>query len=286
VDGYRRTLRAALEVAVRRGLLAVNPARGRMDAVPDPSRSPEPELRVWEPEQTAVFLAQVAGDRLAALYELAAYAGLRRAELCGLRWADIDPDETGLRIRQTIVEVSADQVPDTDRVCGVCGVEHVGRVVKHPKSRTGRRWVPLASPAREALRAHRAAQDTERSTAGDGYRDHALVFCTPQGDPLRPSRVSAEFTAHVRACNLQIVRLQDTRHGACSLLLAGGVPIEVVQMILGHASPTVTRRIYAHLLRTATAAQVETATQLLTRHRRPPDRHQGPRAGEHENDES
>jgi hypothetical protein len=62
---------------------------------------------IWEPEETARFLEHVAEDRLAALYELAAYAGLRRAELCGLRWADLDDDLAGLAIRQTLIEVSS-----------------------------------------------------------------------------------------------------------------------------------------------------------------------------------
>jgi len=79
--------------------------------------------------------------------------------------------------------------------------------------------------------------------------------------------VTAEFERHVRACGLPVVRLHDTRHEACSLMLAGGVPIEVVQMILGHASPDVTRRVYKHLMRKETAKQVEKASKLLTRHR-------------------
>lgn len=65
-----------------------------------------------------------------------------------------------------------------------------------------------------------------------------------------------------------VIRLHDPRHGACSLLFAGGVPIEIVQMILGHSSPEVTRRVYSHVMRKATAEQVETATELLARHRR------------------
>jgi integrase len=88
------------------------------------------------------------------------------------------------------------------------------------------------------------------------------------GLPLRPGGVTAAFEAHVAACALPVIRLHDTRHGACSLLLAGGVPIEIVQMILGHSSPEVTRRVYAHLMRRAAAEQVETATELLTKHRR------------------
>jgi len=98
--------------------------------------------------------------------------------------------------------------------------------------------------------------------------DHGLVFCDGRGLPLRPGGVTVAFEAHVKACGLPAVRLHDTRHGACSLLLAGGVPMEIVQMILGHSSPEVTRRVYRHLMRKATAAQVESATELLTKHRR------------------
>jgi integrase len=78
--------------------------------------------------------------------------------------------------------------------------------------------------------------------------------------------VTVEFERHAAACGLPPVRLHDTRHGVCSLMLAGGVPIEIVQLILGHSSPEITRRVYAHLMRTTTAAQVEEAVALLTRH--------------------
>jgi len=88
------------------------------------------------------------------------------------------------------------------------------------------------------------------------------------GTPLRPGGVTAAFEVHVRDCGLPVIRLHDTRHGACSLLLAGGIPIEIVQMILGHSSPEVTRKVYAHLIRKVAAVQVETATELLTKHRR------------------
>jgi integrase len=101
------------------------------------------------------------------------------------------------------------------------------------------------------------------------YRDHDLVFCMPDADPLRPNAVSAEFSRLVTESGLPLIRLHDLRHGTCSLLLAGGVPLEFVQMILGHAAPTVTRRVYAHILRDPTAQQVNQALELVTRHRQP-----------------
>jgi integrase len=122
-------------------------------------------------------------------------------------------------------------------------------------------------PAQNALARHRATQQEEREFFGIDYQDHGLVFCRPDGIPLRPDRVTVEFVQHVAACGLPPCPLHDTRHGACSLMLAGGVPIEIVQMILGHSSPEITRRVYAHLMRTTTSAQVEIAGELLTRHR-------------------
>jgi len=114
---------------------------------------------------------------------------------------------------------------------------------------------------------HRKAQQHEREFFGADYDDHDLVFCRADGLPLRPDRVTGAFEAHVAACGLPVIRLHDTRHGACSLLLAGGVPIEIVQMILGHSTPEITRRIYAHLMRRMTAEQVEKASKILTQHR-------------------
>lgn len=262
IDSYRRTLRAALSAARRRELIQWNPADGRIDAIPD--RSGEAEVTIWEPSETALFLRHVADDRLACLYELAAYCGLRRGELCGLCWSDIDDDGAGLSVRRTVVNLSSSQARPGVLVCPICGREHVGRLFKGPKSRAGRRWVPLASPAQRALVAHRLRQAEERESFGSDYLDHDLVFCRIDGDPLRPDQVSREFDAHTSTCGLPPINLHDMRHGACSLMLSGGAPVEVVQMILGHSSPAVTRRVYAHLLRGATAEQIEAATARLS----------------------
>jgi integrase len=128
--------------------------------------------------------------------------------------------------------------------------------------------VPLSGAAQEALARHRAAQAEDRELFRTDYSDHDLVFCLPDGTPFRPGSITNAIEAHVKDCGLPLVRLHDTRHGACSLLLAGGVPIEVVQKILGHSSPEITRKVYAHLLRKVAAGQVETAAELLTKHRR------------------
>ena len=85
---------------------------------------------------------------------------------------------------------------------------------------------------------------------------------------LGPDAVTREFNTLAAACGLPPVRLHDMRHEACSLMLSGGVPIEVVQMVLGHSSPAVTRQGYAHIMKRATAQQLETSTLQLTERRR------------------
>ena len=184
IEGYRRTLRAALSAARRRGLISTNPAEGRIDAIEAPTAH---TISIWEPEQTAAFLEHVRADRYAALYELAAYAGLRRAELCGLRWIDIDGDGRGLTVRQSIVELAGKDIDADLRRCPHCGTEHRGLLAKGPKSAAGVRWVPLVAPARAALEARRQEYLTQREACGAGYVDHGFGLLQPgrHADPAR-----------------------------------------------------------------------------------------------------
>ncbi len=254
LDAVRRTLRSALSSAQRRGLVAVNVAEGRFDALPKLGRA---ETKWWQPEDVAAFLRTVEGDRLFALYEVAAFAGLRRGELCGLRWADVDLDGGGVQIRHSLSGLAG------EHACSICGQTHRGRRFKAPKTDAGSRWVPLVDASVSALLAHRAQQEWERQLWDDAYSDHGLVFCQEDGTPLRPDAVSKAFDARAEASGLARIRLHDMRHGAASLLLAAGVPVEVVAMILGHASPAVTRSVYAHVLRGPAREGMRAAAALV-----------------------
>ncbi len=194
IEGYRRTIRAALAVAQCRDLIAQNPAEGRMDSIPD--RSPR-ELTIWEPEETAIFLGHVAGDRLAALYELAAYGGLRRAELCGLRWQDLDADGGGLVVRQTIVEAASKDVRPKDRVCLACGREHIGLLAKEPEVARRQSLGPAgsSSPSRSRSAVNRSPWSAKRAgmitliTTWCSARSSA-TRCGPGRSP-QPSRATS-----------------------------------------------------------------------------------------------
>ena len=102
------------------------------------------------------------------------FAGLRRGELFGLRWRDVDLDGYGLT---------------------VCGGSHRGRRFKEPKTEAGARWVPLVDTTVRALLTHRAAQEWERQQWGEAYSEHELVFDLEHGAPLRPDTISKTFDA-------------------------------------------------------------------------------------------
>jgi hypothetical protein len=127
--------------------------------------------------------------------------------------------------------------------------------------------VPLVAPAQEALVRHRAAQQEQREFFGTDYQDHGLVFCRPDGIPLRPDRVTVEFEQHVAACGLPPCPLHDTRHGACIADAGRRGTDRDRTNDPRRSSPELTRRVYAHLMRSETAAQAEQAAKLLTHHR-------------------
>ncbi|MDR7280233.1 hypothetical protein [Catenuloplanes atrovinosus] len=129
---------------------------------------------------------------------------IEAAGQCALTFAEAGHERSTHPVRAARVVVEGE--------CPVCGSEHVGRLFKAPKSRKGRRWVPLVKAAQEALARHPYAQREEREFLGIDYNDHGLVFCRPDGLPLRPDRVTVAFEAHVAACGLPMIRLHDTRH--------------------------------------------------------------------------
>lgn len=222
----RAVLRRALGQALKWGEVSRNVA-----ALTDPPKQRRPEITPWSAEQTARFLQAVAGDRLAALYTVAALLGLRQSEALGLRWCDVDFEAGSLAVRQTLSRVT--------------------RRADDPKTASARRTLPLLPAVAAALRQQRAAQLAERLQAGPLWRPGPglgdLVFTTATGAPLSGTGVYRQFARRVEVAGLPRIRFHDLRHGAATLLLSQGVPAKIVAEILGHSSIQVTLDIYSHV---------------------------------------
>jgi integrase len=219
-------LRRALADAVRWGMIARNPA-----AVVTPPRAARHEIRPLTPEQARALLGACAGERLGALYVLALTTGMRRGELLGLRWADVDLVVGVLGVRATLYRAEGKLV------------------LAEPKTARSRRLIHLTPEAVAALRAHRDRQLQERLQLGPAWDAHDLVFANELGRPVEAQNmIRRSFYPLLERAGLPRIRFHDLRHSTATLLLTGGVHPKVVSEILGHATVGITLDIYSHVL--------------------------------------
>lgn len=219
------TLRSALASAVKRRLISNNPA----SHVELPSRERVMEA-VWTVEDVHRFLTYVADDRLAALYRVAIVTGLRRGELVGLRWLDIDLVAGAIRVVQQVVQLGTQL--------------HLGR----PKTRSGERLVAVDLTTVALLEAHRERQRREQEAWGSAWHQTGHVFTYQDGHVLQPDYVTHKFRRDARRAGLPSIRFHGLRHTSASLALAAGVPMKVVSDRLGHSTTTITADLYSHVL--------------------------------------
>lgn len=217
-------LEQAIDDAERQGLAVRNVAR--LVAKPRQHRT---EMKTWTARQLTSFLDKAGEDRYAALWRVAAF-GLRRSELAGLRWVDVDFEASTVRIAHTRVAVGSNRV-----------------AAGEPKTESGRRTVPLDPVTLESLRRFRRMQARERLAAGESYTDTGLVAADELGGPIRPELLGHRFARIAAAAGLPRIRLHDLRHTAASLMHESGVvPLRTLAAMLGHADASFTLRTYAH----------------------------------------
>jgi integrase len=218
-------LREALHHAVKQQLVMRNVA----DAT-DPPKGKRPPVKVWDQEQVLRFLAVAETDYYNPLWLVNALTGLRRGELLGLRWEDVDLDRSVLQVRQALVEVAGK------------------RQFEEPKTASGKRQVELGASCVAALRAHRSRQVEQRLLLGPAWQDTGLVFTTAGGKALMPTNLDRRFKQLLRQAALPDIPLHALRHTHATLLLKNGEHPKIVQERLGHANIGITLDTYSQVL--------------------------------------
>jgi integrase len=217
------TLSKALKQAVMDGLIPRNAAASVKP--PQPRRE---EIWPLSRDHVRTLLGAVSGERLEALYIVAVTAGLRRGELQGLQWDDVDLETGTLHVRRTLSEPKG------------------GYVFEAPKSGKGRN-IRLTRRAVAALKEHRKRQLEERLQCPQ-WQDQGLVFPSTVGTPLLGGNLNRAFKATLRRAGLPEIRFHDLRHTCATLLLRQGVNPKFVQELLGHADISLTLNTYSHVL--------------------------------------
>lgn len=218
-------LKSALEHAVREEEIPRNVARNVRTGTPRPRR--------FEPltaQEARAFLAATNGHRLQALFELALRTGLRKGELLGLRWEDLDLAGGTASIRRTLQRTNS-----------------TGLTALPTKTQSSERRIALPTECLHSLEQHRARQRQERETAGTGWKSSGYVFTRPDGSPIEGATLTRHFNTLLRRATLRRIRFHDLRHSAATLLLEQGVELVVIKELLGHAHIGVTATVYAHV---------------------------------------
>lgn len=212
----RTVLSAALTRAMREDLVPRNVAR--LVTLPTWERT---DIKPWTAAEATRFLTVARQERLYPAFLLLALYGMRRGEVLGLRWVDVDWDEDQLHVRQQLQQIR--------------GELQVGPV----KTNAGKRDLPLLAPVREALNQLQATTEDVETTSD-------LVFLSNDGNPIWPRNFVRTFQ-HIRErAGLRRIKLHHLRHTAATLLKNAGVPARDAQLILGHASIITTQQLYQH----------------------------------------
>ena len=224
---HHANIHKCLDYAVRMGKISLNPSI--MTELP--AKRKYQGATVYTPDQLKTLLRLFRGEPLETVVQLAVTYGLRRSEVCGLRWDAIDFDANTICICHTAV---------MDK----------GRVVysDSTKTATSNRVLPLTPSMRAYLLQVKQHQGEDKELLGDGYNDSGYVCVHPNGSPIRPDYVTPHFQRRLKEIGLPVIRFHDLRHSAVYTLRKGGCDAKDIQAWLGHSDVTTTLNVYGHVL--------------------------------------
>lgn len=233
-------IHAALEQAKKEGMITINPA----DAVKLPG-DPKKEIQCLDTAEVVIFLATARGTRHFPAYFLALNTGVRRGELLGLRWRDVDLKERTITITQGLVRTKG------------------GLTFQEPKTKLSNRTIGISPQVVSVLESHKAQQDKEKEEAGEAYNKKLdLVFCSELGEPICPRGFTRHFERLLNKAGLGgKVTFHGLRHTFATLSLQQGTDARTIQEALGHHKAAFTLDVYSSV----TARMKKEATDKIGR---------------------
>ena len=183
-------------------------------------------------------------------YILLAYTGMRRGEVCGLMWNDVDLDRGMISVNRAAFRAKGQ-----------------GVLMASPKTAKSRRSISIDQDTVEVLRAHRGEQLVNRVELGDAFQDHGYVLTGPLGQVLDPFNLTNAWRRLCTKVGAGPIRLHDLRHFHATQLLVAGINPKVVQERLGHSVISVTLDIYSHVVPGLQEQATQVFAEMMRSHR-------------------
>lgn len=243
-----RILKAALEFAAKLKMISTNPAAG----IPAPKKV-KPQKQSYTKNEARAYLDAAAGFRFESLFLLVLTTGIRRSEVIGLRWQDVDADRLEIHIRQRIRWKAGG-----------------GFDIDVPKTARSRRSIPISRDIATALEQWREQQAFQCDYASGRWTDHGLVFTSRYGNPLHSATLAAMHEAIIVRAGIKRLTFHELRHSFTSLARAAGVDPKALSEVLGHHSVAFTMDFYQHLFEDQRREVARSAEELTGARRAEP----------------
>jgi integrase len=223
---HHAVIHVALKAAVKTGLVGRNIA----DAV-DVPRIRRSEMTIWDEDEISKFLEKAKDSSYYAMFYTFLFTGMRRSELLGLKWSDVDLLMSQIHVNR-----------------GLHHLKDGSYVLTEPKSAKSRRTIALSPSVTSLLRDHQTKQKLECIMLEIKFEDDRYVFTNHDGKPFRPNTITRAWETMAKKANIKVIRLHDARHTHASLMLKKGIHPKIVQERLGHSSIEMTLDIYSHVV--------------------------------------
>lgn len=243
VRHYHRFLSSVFGAAVRWELILSNPC-SRATLPKKANTKP----RYLDEEQAAQLLSLLEKEDMQhkTMIKMFMYLGLRREELCGLEWRDINFDTSVISIERASIYIPK-----------------VGILTESTKNSSSQRYIKAPSAAIQMLKDYKLWQDERKQLVGDRWQENNRLFTTDFGKPIHPDTITKWFGEFIKANNLPSISIHSLRHTNATLLINSGIPITTISARLGHANPSTTTKIYTHAIQSADAAAADALDNIF-----------------------